>query len=578
MLPNFGSIFYLAILENNLRAFFYISLLFYISQSKIHTMRRFVVILILFSLSSCLKNMKTSVDLIVTDATIYKVDKAFDTAQAMAIKNGKIVGIGSNAQIQNNFQSDKNVDAKGKFIYPGLIDAHCHFYGFGLSLQEVDLRGTKSMIEVIQRIQAFQKEKKSNFIVGNGWDQNDWSVKEFPSKAILDKYFPDTPVVLNRVDGHAIIVNSKVLALAGITKHTKAVGGQIEIKDGEPTGILIDNPMELVFNIIPKPSRKTQIAALLDAEKVMFDYGLTTVNDAGLDPDIINLMDSLQKAKAMKLNVYAMVTANQKNIDLYLKKGIYKTDNLDVRSFKMYGDGALGSRGACLHKAYSDMPKQFGALLSSITQLKSVAQQIANSDFQLNSHAIGDSANTVLLKIYKEALTGKKDRRWKIEHAQVLREQDFDYFKMGIIPSVQPTHATSDMYWAVDRLGKDRLKNAYAYKKLLDKVGVIALGTDFPVEEVNPMLTFHAAVARKDSKGYPKGGFQMENALTREETLKGMTIWAAYSNFEEKEKGSLEVGKWADFVIFDRDIMKIIDSEILEMKVSRTYIKGVKVK
>lgn len=578
MLPNFGSIFYLAILENNLKAFFYISLVFYISQSKIPTMRRFVVILILFSLSSCLKNMKTSVDLIVTDATIYKVDKAFDTAQAMAIKNGKIVGIGSNAQIQNNFQSDKNVDAKGKFIYPGLIDAHCHFYGFGLSLQEVDLRGTKSMEEVIQRIQAFQKEKKSNFIVGNGWDQNDWSVKEFPSKAILDKYFPDIPVVLNRVDGHAIIVNSKVLALAGITKDTKALGGQIEIKDGEPTGILIDNPMELVFNIIPKPSRKTQIAALLDAEKVMFDYGLTTVNDAGLDPDVINLMDSLQKAKAMKLNVYAMVTANQKNIDLYLKKGIYKTDNLDVRSFKMYGDGALGSRGACLHKAYSDMPKQFGALLSSITQLKSVAQQIANSDFQLNSHAIGDSANTVLLKIYKEALTGKKDRRWKIEHAQVLREQDFDYFKTGVIPSVQPTHATSDMYWAGDRLGKDRLKNAYAYKKLLDKAGVIALGTDFPVEEVNPMLTFHAAVARKDSKGYPKGGFQMENALTREETLKGMTIWAAYSNFEEKEKGSLEVGKWADFVIFDRDIMKIIDSEILEMKASRTYIKGVKVK
>ena len=541
-------------------------------------MKRFVVILILFSLSSCLKNRKTSVDLIVTDATIYKVDKAFDTAQAMAVKNGKIVGIGSNAQIQNNFQSDKNIDAKGKYIYPGLIDAHCHFYGFGLSLQEVDLRETKSIEEVIQRIQAFQKEKKSNFIVGNGWDQNDWKIKEFPSKAILDKYFPEIPVVLNRVDGHAIIVNSKVLTLAGITKDTKAVGGQIEIKDGVPTGILIDNPMELVFNIIPKPSRKIQITALLDAEKVMFDYGLTTVNDAGLDPDIINLMDSLQKAKAMKLNVYAMVTANQKNIDLYLKKGIYKTDNLDVRSFKMYGDGALGSRGACLHKAYSDMPKQFGALLSSITQLKSVAQQIANSDFQLNSHAIGDSANTVLLKIYKEALTGKKDRRWKIEHAQVLREQDFDYFKTGIIPSVQPTHATSDMYWAGDRLGKDRIKNAYAYKKLLDKAGVIALGTDFPVEEVNPMLTFHAAVARKDSKGYPKGGFQMENALTREETLKGMTIWAAYSNFEEKEKGSLEVGKWADFVIFDRDIMKIIDSEILEMKASKTYIKGVKVK
>jgi hypothetical protein len=506
------------------------------------------------------------------------VDKAFGKATSMAVSDGKIIEIGSDDEISNAFDSNNIIQAKGKFIYPGLIDAHCHFYSFGLSLQEVDLRGTKSMEDVVARIQAFQKEKKADFIVGNGWDQNDWKIKEFPSKVILDKYFPNIPVVLNRVDGHAIIVNSRALALAGITKDTKAVGGQIEIKNGEPTGILIDNPMELVFKIIPKPSRKKQIAAILDAEKVMFDYGLTTVNDAGLDPDVINLMDSLQKAKAMNLNVYAMISANQKNIDLYLKKGIYKTDNLDVRSFKMYGDGALGSRGACLHKPYSDMPNQYGALLSPISKLRSVAQQIANSDFQLNSHAIGDSANTVLLKIYKEALTGKKDRRWKIEHAQILREQDFDYFKSGIIPSVQPTHATSDMYWAGERLGKNRLKNAYAYKKLLKKAGIVALGTDFPVEEVNPMLTFHAAVARKDSKGYPRGGFQMENALTREETLRGMTIWAAYSNFEEKEKGSLEVGKWADFVIYDKDIMKIMESEILNMKPSNTYLKGVKVK
>jgi predicted amidohydrolase YtcJ len=541
-------------------------------------MKRYILIFSLLALTSCLKKNKTAVDTIVTNATIYTVDEAFDTATAMAISGGKIIAIGSDDEIKDSYESKNTIEAKGKFIYPGLIDAHCHFYGFGLSLQEVDLRGTKSMEDVVKRIQAFQLEKKSSFIVGNGWDQNDWKIKEFPSKAILDKYFPNIPVVLNRVDGHAIIVNSKALALAGVTKDTKAVGGQIEIKNGEPTGILVDNPMELVFKIIPKPSRKTQIAALLDAEKVMFDYGLTTVNDAGLDPDIINLMDSLQKAKVMKLNVYAMISVNQKNIDMYLKKGIYKTDNLDVRSFKMYGDGALGSRGACLHKSYSDMPKQYGALLAPIAELRSVAQQIANSEFQLNSHAIGDSANTVLLKIYKEALTGKKDRRWKIEHAQVLREQDFEYFKSGIIPSVQPTHATSDMYWAGERLGKDRVKNAYAYKKLLKKSGIIALGTDFPVEEVNPMLTFHAAVARKDSKGYPMGGFQMENALTREETLRGMTIWAAYSNFEEKEKGSLEVGKWADFVIYDKDIMKIEESEILEMKASNTYLKGVKVK
>lgn len=541
-------------------------------------MKRCILIFSLLALTSCLKKNKTTVDSIVTNATIYTVDKSFGKATAMAVSDGKIVAVGSDDEIKNNFESTNIIEAKGKFIYPGLIDAHCHFYGFGLSLQEVDLRGTKSMAEVVKRIQAFQKEKKSNFIVGNGWDQNDWNVKEFPSKAILDKYFPNIPVVLNRVDGHAIIVNSKALSLAGITKDTKADGGQIEIKDGEPTGIVIDNPMELVFRIIPKPSRKTQIAALLDAEKVMFDYGLTTVNDAGLDPDVINLIDSLQKAKAMKLNVYAMVSASPKNIDMYLKKGIYKTDNLNVRSFKMYGDGALGSRGACMHKPYSDSPEHHGALITPIIDMKVTANRIAASSFQLNTHAIGDSANTVILKVYKEALTGKKDRRWKIEHAQVLREQDFDYFKFGIIPSVQPTHATSDMYWAGERLGKDRLKNAYAYKKLLNKAGVIALGTDFPVEEVNPMLTFHAAVARKDSKGYPRGGFQIENALTREETLKGMTIWAAYSNFEEKEKGSLEVGKWADFVIYDKDIMKIMESEILEMKPSNSYIKGVKVK
>nr|WP_315177229.1 amidohydrolase [uncultured Flavobacterium sp.] len=541
-------------------------------------MRFITSFLALFLLISCDQKDKISVDTIITDATIYSINNSFEKASAMAIDKGKIVAIGTNREIAKQYESKNTIEAEGKFIYPGLIDAHCHFYSYGLSLQEADLRGTKSMDEIITRLKAFQKDKNPTFIVGNGWDQNDWKIKKYPTKAELDAAFPDIPVVLNRVDGHAIIVNSKALKLAGITKNTKAVGGQIEIVNGEPTGILVDNPMELVFKIIPKPTRKIQIAALLDAEKVMFDYGLTTINDAGLDPDVIHLMDSLQKAKLMKLNVYAMITANQKNIDLYLKKGIYKTDNLNVRSFKMYGDGALGSRGACMHKPYSDKPDQYGALLAPVTELKEVARQIAASDFQLNTHAIGDSANTVILKIYRQVLEGTKDRRWKIEHAQVLREADFDYFKFGIIPSVQPTHATSDMYWAGDRLGKERLKNAYAYKKLLQKAGMVALGTDFPVEEVNPMLTFHAAVARKDSKEYPKGGFQMENALTRAETLRGMTIWAAYSNFEEKEKGSLEVGKWADFVMYDQDLMKVEENKIVKMKPTSTYLKGKKVK
>jgi predicted amidohydrolase YtcJ len=532
----------------------------------------------LLFLFSCNSKGKITVDTIIKNATIYTVNTNFEKAEAMVISNGKIVAIGSNDDIENTYYAKNIVDATGKFIYPGLIDAHCHFYRYGLSLQEVDLRGTKSMADVIARLKQFKKEKAVSFIVGRGWDQNDWDIQKFPSKTDLDVDFADIPVVLERVDGHAIVANTKALQLAGITKDTKAEGGQIEIKNGEPTGILIDNPMDIVLNIIPKSHRKAQIAALLDAEKVMFDYGLTTVNDAGLDPDIIALIDSLQQAKALKVNIYAMITASQKNIDLYLKKGVYKTAQLNVCSFKMYGDGALGSRGACLHNPYTDSPKQLGALLSPIAHLKKVASQIANSEFQLNSHAIGDSANTVLLKIYEEALQGKKDRRWKIEHAQVLQETDFDYFKTGIIPSVQPTHATSDMYWAGERLGKERLKNAYAFKKLLQYAGLVALGTDFPVEEVNPMLTFHAAVARKDSKNYPKAGFQKENALSREETLRGMTIWAAYSNFEEKEKGSLEKGKWADFVLFDQDLMTIAEDKIITLKPSQVYLKGTKVK
>lgn len=521
---------------------------------------------------------KLPADLIVTNAKVYTVNKNFDSAEAFAVKDGKIIAIGTSLDINKKYISKNNVNAKDKYIYPGFYDAHAHFYNYGMNLQTVNLRGTQSFQEVIDKVIAFQKEKNHNFIQGRGWDQNDWKVKEFPTKELLDKYFPNTPVALTRIDGHAMLANSKALELAGITTKTKAEGGQIEIKDGQLTGILVDNPMELVYNIIPKPKRATQIAALKEAQKDVFQYGLTTINEAGLEKDVIDLIDSLQQENVLDVNIYAMVLASKSNVDYYTQLGIYKTDKLDVRSFKFIGDGALGSRGACLHREYSDKPKQFGALLSPISEIRQIAKQIADSDYQMNTHAIGDSTNTVLLNIYKEVLTGKPDRRWKIEHAQVMREEDFDYFKLGIIPSVQPTHATSDMYWAEERLGKDRIKTSYAYKKMLDKAGLVALGTDFPIEEINPMYTFYAAVARKDLKNYPEGGFQMENALTREETLKGMTIWAAYSDFEENEKGSLEVGKWADFNIFDSDIMTMDIDGVPYVKPVNTYIKGKQVK
>lgn len=521
---------------------------------------------------------KNSADLLITNATIYTVNQNFDTAEAMAVKSGKIIAVGKTADLVKKYKATKTINAKGKFVYPGFYDAHAHFYSYGMNLQTVNLRGTQSYQEVLDKVVAFQKEKKSNFIQGRGWDQNDWEVKEFPTRKELDNLFPDTPVVLTRIDGHALLANSKALALAGITKDTKVEGGQIEVKNGELTGILVDNPMELVYQIIPKPTKEIQTQALKDAQKVMFDYGLTTINEAGLDRDIIELIDTLQQRNELDINIYAMVTATQDNVDLFTQLGIYSTDKLNVRSFKFMGDGALGSRGACLHKEYSDMPKHFGALLSPIADIKKLAKQIADSDYQMNAHAIGDSTNTVLLNIYKEVLKDKPNRRWKIEHAQIMQEQDFDAFSSNIIPSVQPTHATSDMYWAEQRVGKERIKNSYAYKKMLDKAGIIALGTDFPIEEVNPMYTFYAAVARKDLKNYPEGGFQTENALTREQALKGMTIWAAYSNFEENEKGSLEVGKWADFTIFDNDLLTEDIDAIPYVKATNTFIKGKQVK
>ncbi|MEC8832499.1 MAG: amidohydrolase, partial [Bacteroidota bacterium] len=491
---------------------------------------------------------------------------------------GKFVAVGNSDEISKKYNAQELMDAEGKTIVPGLIDAHCHFYGLGQNQQVVDLVGTQSFDEVLERVVAFQKERPSNFILGRGWDQNDWEVKEFPTKDKLDELFPDTPVALRRIDGHALLVNQKALDLAGITVDTVTEGGEIVKENGELTGVLVDNPMGLIDPIVPPLAKEQQIQALKDAEKISLGYGLTTVNDAGLSRDIIELIDSLQQAGELSIRVYAMVSNYPENLDYFLNKGIIKTEGLNVRSVKVYGDGALGSRGAALRAPYSDKPGHFGAMVTPVDQIEALAQRIAATDYQMNTHAIGYSANIVVLRAYDKALEGKTDRRWKVEHAQVISPSDFDYYEKGIIPSVQPTHATSDMYWAEDRLGSERVKGAYAYKDLLNKAGLVALGTDFPVEKVSPFLTFYAAVARQDVEQYPEGGFQMENALSREETLKGMTIWAAYSNFEEGEKGSIEPGKFADFVILSDDIMTIPSEEIPNVTAEHVFLGGVQKK
>lgn len=539
-------------------------------------MKKLLSIFVLILICSCQKE-KQQVDTIVINAQVYTVNTNFDKVEAFAIKDGKFFQIGSSKEIQNKFEADTIIDAQGKPVFPGFIDAHCHFYGLGTNLQKVDLRGTTSFDEVMKRVLDYQNERQTNFIIGRGWDQNNWEDRNFPNKRLLDALFPDTPVALTRIDGHALLCNQAALDLAKITKNTKVEGGEVVLENGELTGVLIDNPMGLVYDIFPKPDRKLQINALLDAQDICTALGLTTVSDAGLDRHIIELIDSLQQTGDLQMRVYAMIENSKDNLDYYLPKGKIKTDRLNVQSVKVYADGALGSRGAALKAPYSDKENHFGAMVIGLEDFEVLAKRIEAANFQMNTHAIGDSANSFVLKTYDKALHGKTNRRWRVEHAQIITDNDFEFFKnKNIIPSVQPTHATSDMYWAEDRLGAERIKGAYAYKTLLNASGKVALGTDFPVEQVSPFLTFYAAVSRQDVAGYPENGFNMQDGLTREETLKGMTIWAAYANFEEDEKGSIEVGKFADFIILDQDLMTTDVKNIPNTKVEQTFIGGVK--
>ncbi|MCM4157690.1 amidohydrolase [Gramella sp. AN32] len=537
-------------------------------------MRKILSLSLLFLMILSCGSNKEKADLLVFNAKVYTVNDSFDTAEAFAVKDGKFLKISNVEDLRNKYDFAKEVDAKGKPVFPGLIDAHAHFYTLGMQQQRVDLTGTKSFAEVVAKIVEFQQEKNVDFILGRGWDQNDWEVKEFPTKDTLDHLFPDTPVAITRIDGHALLANQAALDIAKITTETSFEGGDIEQKEGRLTGILIDNPMELIGNVAGKPGKQTQTEALRTAEAICVSYGLTTVDDAGLDREVLELIDELQKSDSLKIRIYGMISNTKDNLDYYLEKGAYKTDKLNIRSVKFYGDGALGSRGAALKESYSDRAHHFGAMLSPISELKQTAARIAKTDFQMNTHAIGDSANYVVLKTYDSLLAGTNNRRWRVEHSQVIDSADFHFFSKNIIPSVQPTHATSDMYWAEDRLGAERVKGAYAFKTLLDQAGIVALGTDFPVEQVNPFLTFYAAVARQDTENYPEGGFLPEQKLNREETLKGMTIWAAYANFEEKEKGSIEPGKFADFIILDRDLMETDLKSIPETKVISTFING----
>ena len=544
-------------------------------MKKIKILFHLVISIIL--ISSC--NYKRRVDLILYNGVVYTIDESFNIAEAVAVRDGIIKAVGSTKEILDDYDAAQKIDLKGKPLYPGFIDAHCHFFGYGIDKLKCDLYKTTSFNEVLDRVNAFAKKNKFEWILGRGWDQNDWEVKEFPTNDQLDSLFPNTPVYLVRIDGHAVLCNSAALKRAGITPATKVTGGEILVKDGRLTGILIDNAVTLVEKVIPEFSEAEREKAILDAQANCFAVGLTTVDDAGLGKDTIELIDRMQKKGLLKMRVYAMVTDDDRSLKYFFDHGPYKSERLNVRAIKVYADGALGSRGACLLKPYSDQPGHYGFMLHNLNYFDSICEKAHDEGFQVCTHAIGDSAVRTMLGVYGRHLGTENDRRWRIEHCQVVDPKDLNEFeKYSILPSVQPTHATSDMYWAASRLGDDRIKTAYAYNDLLDNAkDKIVFGTDFPVENINPLYTFYAATERQDLNDYPKNGFQPENRMKKKDALRAMTIWAAYSNFEDEEKGSIEEGKFADFVVLDQDILKVEGKKIPEVKVVTTYLSGEKV-
>ena len=537
-------------------------------------LRFFLPLIAAMTMFSC--NQERPVDTIIHNATIYTVDGSFSKAEAIALRGDSIVEVGAEHQILNRYLATRMIDAEGRTVVPGLIDAHAHFIGYGLGLERLDVVGTKSFDEVLKKLDEFISSHPEGWIEGRGWDQNDWEVKEFPDNKVLNELYPDRFIVLKRVDGHAMLVNDAVLKKAGIVKGNTAVNGGMVVTDddGEPTGVLIDAAMDLVENQIPTPSEHQLASAIKSAQSSFYSYGITSVGEPGLSLERVKALKKSLEDGQLKLRMHAMLSAGEEIIP-FMEEGAVKTDQLSIRSIKVYCDGALGSRGAWLKEPYSDDSTTSGFAITPKDSLRYWAEICKRTGFQLNVHCIGDQGNEAALSVMAEVLGGTNDLRWRIEHAQVVDPDDVSLFgNYNIIPSVQPTHAISDMPWAPDRLGDSRIHRAYAYQSLKNENGLIALGTDTPVESPSTFMTFYTAVERKTADGEPVEGFLAKEALTREEALRGMTIWAAIANFQDEVTGSLEVGKKADLVILDRDWMTCDPALIPATNVLLTMING----
>lgn len=528
-----------------------------------------------------------SADLIVVNARIYTADETRPLVDAMAVGGGRVLFAGNAAgALALKATATRVVDLGGRTVIPGMVDAHGHVAGLGDALHIVDLTGTTTYDEVVARVaERAKKSPKGQWVLGRGWDQNDWGDTRFPTHEKLSAAVPDHPVYLVRVDGHAGLANLKAMQAAGVSAATKdPSGGHIErAVDGAPAGVFVDNAQGVMRRAIPRPTREDVRRSIVDAVHEAQRWGLTGVHDAGADATDLDVYEELAKTGQLQFRINAMISDDAPTIEAWFKRGPLMDGyqgTLWVRSVKLYADGALGSRGAALLEPYSDDPKNIGLLVSAPAHIQEVAAGALKAGFQVNTHAIGDRGNRLVLDAYQAALkaTPTADHRFRVEHAQILNFDDIPRFAaLGVIPSMQASHQTSDMYWAGARLGSGRLLGAYAWRSLLNTGVVVPNGSDFPVEQVNPLISFHSAVSRQDARDWPPGGWYPAERMTREEALKAMTIWPAFAAFQERVLGSLTPGKYADFVVLDQDIMRCPAELILHTRVLSTWVGGARV-
>jgi predicted amidohydrolase YtcJ len=519
--------------------------------------------------------MKT-VDLLVSAGRIYSLGADPSIAEALAIDRGRIIALGKAEDLESSFVFRRKLDlGKDSFVYPGFMDPHSHFLSYGIILGRAWLFGSRSWEEAVERLVTHASGSAETWVQGRGWDQNAWEGRGFPDNSLLDRAFPGRPVLAIRVDGHAALASSAALQAAKIGPATRIDGGAVVLKDGKPTGLLLDNAVDEVKKAIPAIGENAMRQALLAAQANCFAVGLTSISNAGTEENEALLMKRMEEAGDLSIGLYAMLMPTKANISTFASRGPLVAEGFAARSFKMFADGALGSRGALLLDSYADDPGNRGIQTLDWGELDRICGIARACGFQVNTHAIGDAALRSVLDIYEKHLEPGNDLRWRVEHAQLVHDDDLPRFgRLAVIPSVQTTHAVSDMAWTELRLGEGRMGRSHRYRDLLSQNGWLANGSDFPIEGIDPLRGFRSAVFRKDDHGMPLGGFRPSQALSRIEALKAMTIWAARANFEEGSRGSLEPGKRADFTVLDADLLGAPEERIWEAKVLGTFLRG----